>query len=108
VTPEEEARREIDRRLGQCGWIVQDYSQMNISAGPVATREFPLTTGHADYMLYVDGKAIGVVEAKPIAVPSKDKKLTGKVIGIAGGKNRPRSRMLTTRVACRSLHDEAE
>ncbi|NQT11252.1 MAG: hypothetical protein HQ582_00795 [Planctomycetes bacterium] len=65
VTPEEEARQQIDRQLGRCGWIVQDDSQMNISAGPVAIREFPLTTGHADYMLYVDGKAIGVVEAKP-------------------------------------------
>ena len=39
---------------------------MNISAGlGVAVREFPLTTGFADYMLYADGKAIGVVEAKP-------------------------------------------
>ena len=39
---------------------------MNISAGlGVAVREFPLTTGDADYMLYADGKAIGVVEAKP-------------------------------------------
>ncbi len=39
---------------------------MNISAGPgVAVREFPLTTGEADYLLYADGKAIGVVEAKP-------------------------------------------
>jgi type I restriction enzyme, R subunit len=40
---------------------------MNISAGlGVAVREFPLTTGFADYMLYADGKAIGVVEAKPV------------------------------------------
>ena len=39
---------------------------MNISAGlGVAVREFPLTTGEADYLLYADGKAIGVVEAKP-------------------------------------------
>ena len=28
-------------------------------------REFPLTTGPADYLLFVDRKAIGVVEAKP-------------------------------------------
>lgn len=56
MTPEEAARQEIDRQLRQFGWIVQDYSQMNISAGPVAIREFPLTTGSADYMLYVDGK----------------------------------------------------
>jgi hypothetical protein len=39
---------------------------MNISAGPgVAIREFPLSTGEADYLLYTDAKAIGVVEAKP-------------------------------------------
>lgn len=41
---------------------------MNLSAGRgVAVREFKLTTGHgfADYLLFVDGKAIGVLEAKP-------------------------------------------
>ncbi len=52
--------------LVQCGWVVQDYAQMNISAGVgVAIREFPLQTGFADYLLYADGKAIGIVEAKP-------------------------------------------
>ncbi|MBN2296868.1 MAG: DEAD/DEAH box helicase family protein [Pirellulales bacterium] len=65
MQPEEKARVEIDRQLEKCGWIVQDYAKMNISAGPVAVREFPLTTGFADYFLYVNGKAIGVVEAKP-------------------------------------------
>ncbi len=46
--------------------MVQDYRQMNISAGlGVAVREFPLTTGDADYLLYADAKAIGVIEAKP-------------------------------------------
>ena len=65
LRPEEKARREIDRELEQCGWIVQDYSQMNISTGAVAVREFPLSKGFADYILYVDGKAIGIVEAKP-------------------------------------------
>ena len=39
---------------------------MNIFAGlGVAVREFPLKSGFADYMLYVDGKAIGIIEAKP-------------------------------------------
>jgi type I restriction enzyme R subunit len=66
MTPEQKARQQIDRQLEQAGWIVQDYRQMNISAGlGVAVREFPLTTGDADYMLYADAKAIGVVEAKP-------------------------------------------
>ncbi|MDA8378677.1 MAG: DEAD/DEAH box helicase family protein [Planctomycetia bacterium] len=65
-SPEEIARQRIDRMLSQCGWQVQDYSQMNISAGAgVAIREFPLQTGFADYLLYAEGRAIGVVEAKP-------------------------------------------
>lgn len=66
MTPEQKARQEIDRQLEKAGWTVQDYRQMNITAGlGIAIREFPLTTGHADYMLYADAKAIGVVEAKP-------------------------------------------
>jgi len=66
MTPEQQARQRIDRQLEQCGWQVQNYQDMNISAGlGVAIREFPLATGFADYLLYADGKAIGVVEAKP-------------------------------------------
>ncbi len=66
MTPEEKARKEIDRQLGQCGWTIQDREEMNISAGlGVATREFPLQDGEADYLLYADGKAIGTIEAKP-------------------------------------------
>src|SRR5215213_2074394 len=65
-SPEQKARHRIDKLLEQCGWIVQDMAEMNISAGSgIAVREFPLSTGFADYLLYVDGKAIGVVEAKP-------------------------------------------
>lgn len=65
-TPEQKARKKIDLQLGQCGWIVQDLREANISAGPgVAIREFPLKTGHVDYLLYANGKAIGLIEAKP-------------------------------------------
>ncbi|MBI5368603.1 MAG: DEAD/DEAH box helicase family protein [Planctomycetes bacterium] len=64
--PEAAARRRIDRLLEASGWSVQSHPQMNISAGlGIAVREFPLRTGFADYLLYADGKAIGVVEAKP-------------------------------------------
>jgi hypothetical protein len=46
MTPEQESRQDIDRQLVQAGWIVQDYRDMNISAGPgVAVCEFPLATG---------------------------------------------------------------
>ena len=47
MTPEQQARQNIDRQLEACGWIVQDYKEMNISAGlGVAVREFPLKSGH--------------------------------------------------------------
>ena len=66
MTPEQKARQKIDQQLDQCGWIVQDYRQMDISAGRgVAVREFPLSTGEADYLLYADAKASGVIETKP-------------------------------------------
>src|SRR6516164_2937550 len=66
MTPEQQSRQEIDRKLEQCGWVVQSYRDMNISAGlGVAVREFPLKGGFADYLLYADCKALGVIEAKP-------------------------------------------
>ena len=66
-TPEQEARKSIDRMLERSGWVVQDVANANIFANKgVAIREFPLEKGHgfADYLLYVDGKAAGVIEAK--------------------------------------------
>jgi type I restriction enzyme R subunit len=63
--PEELARQTIDKMLQAAGWAVQDYKQMNLGAAKgVAIREFPLKTGKADYLLFVDRKAIGVLEAK--------------------------------------------
>src|SRR5437867_2032650 len=62
------ARQQIDEVLSQAGWIVQNRDQTNLRAGPgVAVREFKLAAGHgyADYLLFVEGKAVGVVEAKP-------------------------------------------
>src|SRR5262245_1821070 len=66
MTPEQQSRLEIDRQLEQCGWIVQSFRDMNISAGlGIAVREFPLKSGFADYLLYADCQALGVIEAKP-------------------------------------------
>jgi len=68
-TPEQEARTEIDRMLAEAGWQVQDVKNVNLYAGQgVAIREFPLERGFgfADYLLYIDGKATGVIEAKRV------------------------------------------
>ena len=64
-TPEEIARDHIDKQLADCGWIVQNKKQVNLSAGPgLAIREYPTASGPADYVLFVDGKPVGVIEAK--------------------------------------------
>lgn len=70
TTPEQRARQTIDRLLGDAGWQVQDRRDLNLAAARgVAVREFPLKTGFADYLLFVDRKAIGAVEAKAEGVP---------------------------------------
>ena len=67
MTPEEKARVTIDALLLAAGWQVCNVADANIHAGTgLAIREFPLNTGYgfADYLLYVNGKACGVIEAK--------------------------------------------
>jgi len=69
LTPEEKARQEIDKMLVKAGWVVQDINHVNIHAHKgVAIREFPLKQGYgyADYLLYIDGLAAGVIEAKKV------------------------------------------
>jgi type I restriction enzyme, R subunit len=67
--PEAKAHREIDDALAASGWAVQDYDEMNLSAGRgVAVRELVMASGHgfADYLLFVDGRPVGALEAKPV------------------------------------------
>jgi len=67
MTPEALARVQIDQLLQAAGWHVCNIDQVNLHAAVgVAIREFPLNPGHgfADYLLYVNGKACGVIEAK--------------------------------------------
>ncbi len=67
ANPEQRARQDIDALLTAAGWAVQDVAHVDLHAARgVAVREFPLAAGHgfADYLLYVDGKACGLIEAK--------------------------------------------
>ena len=67
MTPEAKARKTIDALLLSAGWQVCGVADANIhAAAGVAIREFPLNKGFgfADYLLYVNGKACGVLEAK--------------------------------------------
>lgn len=66
MKPEEEARQEIDNLLTKAGWVIQDIEELNLGAAlGVAVREYPLPTGSADYLLFVDRHPIGAIEAKP-------------------------------------------
>ncbi len=62
---ESETRKQIDAKLESAGWVIQDKSRLNLfeSLG-VAVREMDTDTGPADYLLFIDGKACGVIEAK--------------------------------------------
>jgi type I restriction enzyme, R subunit len=64
-TPEHKARRQIDAQLAASGWIVQEKNAIDFNAGPgLAIREYQTDIGPADYVLFVDTKACGVIEAK--------------------------------------------
>lgn len=69
---EARARVDIDRMLVAAGWVVQDYRRVNLSAGlGVAVREFVLKEPHgrADYLLFIDKRPVGAIEAKPAGTP---------------------------------------
>ncbi len=64
-TPEELARQTIDKMLTAAGWVIQDYKKLDLSAARgIAVREVPLKSGRCDYLLLIDRKPIGIVEAK--------------------------------------------
>lgn len=65
MQPESLARQTIDKLLQQAGWLLQDRSAFDRNAATgVAVREFPLASGPCDYLLFVGGRACGVIEAK--------------------------------------------
>jgi len=68
--PEAQARIAIDRQLELAGWVVQNRGALNLwAATGVAVREVQLATGAADYLLFVERKAVGAIEAKKIGTP---------------------------------------
>ena len=63
--PEQIARDQIDKQLSACGWVIQGIKKINLHAAVgVAVREYLTDVGPADYVLFVDGKPCGIVEAK--------------------------------------------
>ena len=72
LAAEQRARVLIDRQLTDAGWVIQDKKDLNLFAGDgVAVREVVMAPGHgrADYLLYVEKRAVGVIEAKAEGAP---------------------------------------
>src|SRR5437016_7028360 len=84
--PEDRARVNIDRLLTDAGWLIQNRDSINIEAGRgIAIREFQLASPHgfADYLLYIDRYAAGVIEAKKAGVPLVG---VGHLLPLTGGR----------------------
>ncbi len=93
MLPEQKARLKIDELLLQSDWAIQDFKQVNLGAKlGIAVREFPLEEGFADYLLFVNKKSIGVIEAKAEGTTlsgvaeQSEKYRTGKLRYIANQK----------------------
>ncbi|MFV0539621.1 MAG: type I restriction endonuclease, partial [Aestuariibaculum sp.] len=63
--PEQIARDKIDEMLREAGWLVQSKNKVDLSASKgIAVREYQTDVGPADYVLFVDRKPVGIIEAK--------------------------------------------
>ena len=72
MTPEEQARVNIDKMFGDAGWKITDRDDYNPTVSAVAIREGLLKGNlEADYLLFIDGKAVGVLEAKKETIDVK-------------------------------------
>jgi len=81
-TPEQRAREQIDAALAQAGWAVQDREDLNLGAARgVAVREFPMASGPADYLLFVDARPVGALEAKEVVNDREKLKKSGQLAG---------------------------
>ncbi|WP_430932172.1 DEAD/DEAH box helicase family protein [Saccharicrinis sp. 156] len=63
--PEQIARDHIDQMLVDAEWLVQSKNKVDLSANKgVAVREYQTDVGPADYVLFVERKPVGIIEAK--------------------------------------------
>jgi type I restriction enzyme R subunit len=86
-TPEQKARDHIDALLRQAGWIVQSARKIDLNDGlGQAVREYQTDAGPADYVLFVDKKAVGVIEAKKEDLGHKITEVEAQTEGYAAAK----------------------
>ena len=65
MTPEAKARIQIDKKLEESGYVVQNFKELNLSASlGIAVREYPTSSGPVDYLIFINKIPCGVIEAK--------------------------------------------
>ncbi|MCG8090231.1 MAG: DEAD/DEAH box helicase family protein [Candidatus Thiodiazotropha endolucinida] len=85
--PEQIARDKIDGLLKDSGWTVQDKTRIDLNAGlGQAVREYPTDSGPADYVLFVEKTAVGVIEAKREEVAQNITDVENQTVGYANAK----------------------
>lgn len=85
--PEQIARDQIDAMLHAASWVVQPKKSIDLSvAQGVAVREYPTDGGPADYVLFVDRVAVGVIEAKKETEGHRLTTYEGQTAGYAAEK----------------------
>ncbi|MGZ5051576.1 MAG: DEAD/DEAH box helicase family protein [Methylobacter sp.] len=85
--PEQKARDTIDALLKQSGWTVQSTKKIDLNAGlGQAVREYQTDIGPADYVLFVNKKAVGVIEAKKEDLGHKITEVETQTAGYAAAK----------------------
>ncbi len=84
MTPEEKARVKIDQWFCDAGWKVVDRDEYEPTITAVAIREGLLKGNlEADYFLFINGKAVGVLEAKREEVDISSDKVSKQAITYA-------------------------
>ena len=85
--PEQKARDNIDALLEQAGWVVQSAKKIDFNVGQgQAVREYQTDGGPADYVLFIDKKAVGVIEAKKEELGHKLTEVEEQTVGYAAAK----------------------
>lgn len=64
MLPEEKARIKIDKQLRNVGWDIVSRNEYLPNSTTAVKEALMLGNTESDYLLFVDGKAIAVVEAK--------------------------------------------
>ncbi len=85
--PEQKARDNIDALLKQAGWVVHHAKKIGLNASlGIAVREYQTDVGPADYALFVDKKALGIIEAKKEKLDHKITEVEPQTAGYAAAK----------------------